>query len=232
MKKNRIAVCVSGHLRMLEEGINNFYEHVINPNDTYEFDFFIDSWFKNDWRCEDNKTIDNETLKLLNRLNLKSLRFECDHNWDTTKFLNYIKPGYVKKGTNGEHILAMFYKINMCDLSVQEYEKLNCFKYDIVIRWRTDIGFEHDLLFPKFNNVLDTFVMIPITNVLDDDWVTDVFAFSSSINMHLYSRLHTVMSQRVEELGKFRPELLLMHHLKRENLSVLKVPLSWKVLRN
>ena len=50
IKTKRIAVCLSGHLRSIEAGYENFYEKVIQANPEYEFDFFISTWNSREWR--------------------------------------------------------------------------------------------------------------------------------------------------------------------------------------
>ena len=120
----------------------------------------------------------------------------------------------------------MYYKIFGCDLMLQKYE-LTGVNYDVVIRWRTDIAFDKDIILDDYDM---SKVNIPQTNVVSEEWVTDIFAFSSAVNMHKYARLFMVMDERVRSLGMFRPEPLLCYHLVCEGLEIERIPIPWRLL--
>ena len=97
--KMRVAVCISGHLRTLEAGLANFQQRIVKVNSQYEFDYFIDTWMHGDYRGGENR---NTGLLDINTVfekfsDAKAICFEVDHQWDTSRFLRYIQPGYVKK---------------------------------------------------------------------------------------------------------------------------------------
>lgn len=238
----RVAVCMSGHMRAVKGGIEAFKQHVIEQSPGCCFDFFVDSWTVGDWRSStsiENRNAGNllgdDVLHVMRELQPRVFKLENpipDEKWHAQRFSDYVKPGYVKKGTAGEHIIAMLYKIRSCDAQLAQYERMHGAAYDLVMRWRTDIAFVSDIaLVSEYGILCDQCVFVPSTARDDETWMTDVFAFSNRVNMSRYAMLYDMLDQRVCELKAFRPELLLKHHMNQEQIAVKRLDVDWKVLR-
>lgn len=225
MKK--VAVCISGHLRGFKKGYEKFHEMIISPNSQHcEFDMFIDTWAADDWRGDyQEKNMNNLTGGTIeSAMNLYQpilLRIQKNIVFDTSKYLQYIKPGDVKKRSRGEHIPAMYYKIYKGNELKSSFENEFGFEYDLVIRHRSDWAFKHPLILTPeiFENIKNTVFIPHVEGPAGlQEWCPDVFAFSSSANMNYYSSLINRLDYLVEKYGVFRPEPLLYFHLN-ENTS-------------
>lgn len=223
----RVAVCVSGHLRHYRKGYEAFKRCLIDPNPNWEFDFYIDTWDKADWRRDDE--FFEDFMDVIHLFKPVSIRIEREKIWDTEKYMKYVQPGDVKKGTRGEHILSMYYKIKGAHDLMGEG---GAWDYDLIVRWRSDIDPNEkiklddlELLSPKMRNV----VHVAKNKSDQQEWVSDVFAVGRPLLMNQYSFLYRRMDELVEKHKIFRPEPLLYHHL-RCYAEIRELTGDWKVI--
>src|SRR3990167_2498847 len=215
----RVAVCVSGHLRAPKLGYELLKRHVIDPNPGYQFDFFIDTWSTRDWRKNGDIDRTGESLghvisDVISFYKPIVLNVQRDREWNTDAYIRHARAGDVKKKTNGEHILGMYYKIMKCDEIRRNHENELNFQYDLVFRHRTDVSFKNDLVLS--DTVIEqaqATIFVAKNHSEQQVWCSDVSAFSRSKGMTFYSRLFKVLHTLVESHSVFRPEPLLYHHL-------------------
>ena len=237
----KIAICISGHLRHFTAGYQQFFKNLIKKNQNISFDFFISTWKSKDWRTNEMFfNIDNSIDDINKIYNPIMLEIENEICFDTTEHMKYVTdPSWVKKGpggvrSKGEHIHAMFYKIKKANDLKIEYENLKNFKYDLVIRTRTDFTFDATIdilsIAPYCHNTI--FVPHCDNNAKKDGiLIRDVFAMSSSENMNYYAALYSNIDNLVKINKIFRPEPLLYFHLLNKNkLKINEMLENWHII--
>ena len=238
--RKRVAVCVSGHLRQVKQGFAAFIRNVISPNiDRFDFDFFIDTWDQGDWRSPPGEQrnlgmLDPEIIDWI-RQHIKppAFRIQQPIPWDTSRYDPYIKPGHQKKGTRGEHILGMYYKIMRANELKSDHERTLGFEYDTVMRWRTDFAFKEPLILAgelADDRVYDA-VWVPEHKNNSDDWLFDAFAMGDSNSMNNYSVAFWALDIHIFGNRVFRPEPLLRYHMDHESIRVGILSSGWEILR-
>jgi hypothetical protein len=233
--KKKMAVCISGHLRHPRKGYEAFKRCLIDPNPDWEFDFYISTWDVQDWRRGNEKLRDfSEIYELFDP---KVLHVEKERAWDTSKFQKYIKPGDVKKGTKGEHILAMFYKINAA------WDLISCSgkrDYNLFMRWRTDIDLcevidlnaVRDIALPHpKQHISQRSIFVSKNRTNKKEWASDVFAIGEYQGMLRYSQFYKAqLSDTIHEIQVFRPEVLMNSLLDSMTVNIVEFSGDWKVI--
>lgn len=216
----RVAVCISGHLRAPIRGYELFKRRIIDPNPHCQFEFFIDTWAFLDWRANDSADVSRRRTSAVLRdvIDLyrpRSIRVQENMQFDTRDYVGYIRPGDVKKGTQGEHILSMFYKVFHCDEFRIQYEIDNSMVFDAVMRHRTDVAFTDDVILSDdvFAKLQEKKVLVAENRSGQPEWCSDVWALASSRGMSVYTDIYYNIPRLVDEHKVFRPEPLLYYHL-------------------
>ena len=195
----KVALCISGHARNIEKNIDAINQFVISKFE--QVDIFCHLWDTKGWRIEGNdihvgensfKGFDYYSEKCdINRivelLNPKQIVVEKYTNVE-----NYVCKKSVPNKTRlrvpfdrPENTVSLSYKIYKCNELKKEYENLNDFKYDMVIRFRPDTLILDEIFNQEYNlNYLYT------PYECSYDIASDIFAFSNSENMDVYSKLH------------------------------------------
>jgi len=237
----RAAVCISGHLRQFQVGFDLFNENIMKPNPTWAFDFFIETWAHQDWRTQEKFQSTHDIVGLVSdTYKPKALCIEPEIEWDTSPYMQFVKnPRWVKKGyggvrSKGEHILAMYYKILRANELKSKFEEAHNFKYDTVIRHRTDFVLSQKLILNQHTPDLASKVYVPFCDQGAREGgisIRDMFAISSSENMDYYSGLFSCMDNIVEASGVFRPEPMLYFYLNQnKNIDVVELHHPWRIL--
>ena len=208
----RIAICISGQPRYLEEGYFFINKYLSN----YDVDFFIHTWWDesyvgNDFlftNIERDSRYDKDTInKITKYYKPKGLIIEKQKKFEISNDVDY-------GGLHPLSTYSMFYSIKCSNGLKKKYEYENDFKYDLVIRTRFDIVINH------FNlNLKD----------LDSDYFylggeihrggqinvpNDQFCISSSKNMDYYSDLYDNLENYIKEGHRvIVGEQLLKYHL-------------------
>ncbi len=188
----KLAIQISGEFRALPFCIDSLNQHVFAAFPNTEIDFFIHTWK----REEDG---------------LGTFPFQERGNWHEQvvvyshgKGLALFKPrSYFLENYEDRHDLkalpraySMFYSIKRANEARKEYEKLMEFKYDVVMRYRTDCIFNENL-FETVKNYLSkpSFLCIPKAKRPknpdgpcsdDSESICDWFAFGTSDCMDIY----------------------------------------------
>lgn len=212
----KIALCLSGQPRYLDDGYNQIYNNLLSK---YDIDVFVHTWW--DETEIGKKFVLSEKLKYGR---------ECKIEEDTLdKIIRYYKPKIFYNETQKKFNIyedvnygllnpispySMYYSIMKSNQIKSMYELDKEFKYDLVIRCRFDI------MFKTFNldlNNLDS-NLIYVSGEIDSNGQkntpNDQFAISSSANMDYYSDLYSNL-EKYKLLGfkNFIGEELLKHHI-------------------
>ena len=210
----KVAVCISGFLRSFEQTFESLF---VNLTDQFNCDFFIHTWdmvgsFE---RHFDNKVSNISTRNIENRIrdiyNPKQLIIEPKKHFHITDMIRY-----KAFGRDPNAVLSMYYKIQECNKLKSSYEFQNNFKYDLVVRYRSDMLIQSKII---IDPTLDlTQMYIPSQG--DFGGINDQFAFSNSANMDIYSSLFNKINQYLNENQILNPELLLKYHLEINQFSL------------
>jgi hypothetical protein len=223
----RVALCLSGQPRYLERGFEALSNTFLK---NYNVDVFSHIWF--------DKSLAGQDVKLCLQYNR---RIKWEENADKM-LLKYYNPKkymfeppreFSVKGLEGANfelissdpgrILSMFYSIKQANLLKMQYEQENNFKYDLVIRARTDLIIQNMSL--DLNNIDQTKIYCYGTNHYemfrpDIEICNDQLAIGSSKNIDVYSSLY----DKIEYYWiNDRPwsmvgERILAHHLIKSNI--------------
>lgn len=218
----KVAVCFSGFFRCLYSNYNNIYENILK---NYNCDVFIHTWdklgcnlyFESD-KCN-AYTIDyiNDIIKLY-----KPIYINIENN---DNFKNNLSGLKAYDHRHPQSVYSMFYGIQQSNLYKSEFELLNNFTYDIVIRARTDLQFINKL------NIDDNYyINIPHTGNFGG--INDQFAYSNSYNMNKYSDLYNNI-QYYSKINKcINPENLLLYHLNVNNVPYKHKVINYDIIRD
>ena len=212
----KIALCLSGQPRFLEEGYSQLYNHLLSR---YSIDCFVHTW----WSCN-MSGVNMTTLPMTNpqgrsyifkpntieyikeKYNPVSFFYEPQKHFDR---IDRVQPN------DTTSVQSMFYSIKMSNQLKTEYEKANNFKYDMVIRSRTDIIIE-TLLLDKLTEKNCVYTHSVGQNI---DFPNDQLAVSDSISSDYYSCLYdNLISYRNEGFTLFVGERLLKYHMTKSNI--------------
>jgi hypothetical protein len=195
----KIALCLSGGLRNFKDTHYSFEQYLLSAHNVDVFFYGLEN--------KEGQEINNKDLDILYNPKMKVV--------NTKEYYNSIPCLYDSSST-----FYAFYNIYMCNELKKKYESENQFKYDLVIRSRTDYFWfryitEKDLELAKNN------IMIP------SDWAfksvnpyarADVFAFGNSDLMDEYSSMFNRLDEYTQKIGMFHPESLCGYHLMVNNI--------------
>jgi hypothetical protein len=185
--KPKIALCLSGQARFLEEGYREvIYPYVLENND---IDIFIHTWAVDD--NQDGKSYINGggfamgkpvtkglMLDVLETYKPTKCLIQKPHSFEVGKYSDRAMPGI-----RSENLYSMFYSIYKSNQLKREYEKENNFKYDFVIRSRFDVKLNSkiDFTLPNSKMYLPNGCFDPIRGYVD------CFGYSNSHYMDIYA---------------------------------------------
>jgi hypothetical protein len=201
MKK--IALCLSGGLRNFKDTFYSF-EHFLLRNHNIDVFFF---------GLENKEGIDKNTYDLIKLYNPKDLKINSEKYYnDIPCNFNLRSPYYA------------FYNIFKCNELKCSYENKYSFKYDYVIRARTD--------FFWFRHITENEFLIANDNILfPKEWAfkeinyfarSDIYAIGNSVMMDIYSNLFENIFEYNKELN-FHPESYCGLHLLKNNISNIEI---------
>jgi len=216
----KVAICFSGHLRNFSNLLENFKEKILSLRKDHQVDVFFSIWDiyepKYSWTNENetiSNLIDTEDLSELDPIkieveNFNQIKGQFLLKNFTTEGLNEEYNRLIKDGIL--HSTPMFYKIYKANKLKKDYEKINNFKYDIAIRYRSnllingniDLNINKNILYNKREN----------NSNLDD-----IFAYSDSETMDKYSDLYLNLSLILNKYRRFGPEEILYDWIINEN---------------
>jgi len=239
----RIALCYSGRPRSILECYNNHVQYFGLGNSNV--DVFAHLWF-------DQNLVGTNFRNDVNQGTWpdESIKSWIDENWKP-KTIVYEKPRsfehmfageWEKKlqwhhGHQKDHQISMFYGIEKVINLKKEYEEKNNFKYDYVMRIRTDLLFLEDPgNFENYDkNKLHVFNVIPqidwIQTGVKDYGILDIVAWGGSDIMDKYSTTYSNL-QKLLDLGcpSFSSDAFLgFNATKIHDIEVQKHPWKFKI---
>lgn len=217
----KIALCLSGQLRFLQQGYaENIFPFILQGND---IDVFIHTWAIDDE--QDGKSYINGGGFAMGSPVNKSYMLDVLNLYRPVKYLiqqqipfeNGKYPERTMPGIKSHNLFSMFYSIYKSNQLKTEYEKENNFTYDIVIRCRFDIKLDK-----KIDLTVDmSKIYLPFNCFDTSNGYVDSVGYSSSNNMDIYSatfnNIDTIMTNY--DIG-FCGEYILRKQLDSNNLQI------------
>jgi SAM-dependent methyltransferase len=222
----RVALCISGHLRTFDRNFASLKDSILTR---YNCDVFIHTWDQlgMSYRFGDAKLHMLNPNNMMDRINYfynpKQIVIESQSNFKAS-------PLMIKKGEPGRDTVgtaSMYYKIEACNKLKQDYEKQNNFKYDFVIRFRSDLFVEQPLPLDQFTS--KDYLYVPIFGNFGG--INDQIAFGGSEVMDLYSSCYSNIENLLKNGAWMNPEKLLQFHVEDKKIPLLKVPMRYNIRR-
>lgn len=221
----KIALCLSGQPRFVDEGYAQLYEHLLSK---YSVDCFVHSWWS-----PDMANVNMNTMGMGNP-NGRSYVFKPDtierikgyYNpvsslFEPQKQFELIEDVYLQQPNKTTSVQSMWYSIKMSNQLKTEYEKTHNFKYDIVIRSRTDVIIRAMSL----EKLTDPNCIYTDSVGANNDFPNDQLAVSDSASSDYYSSLYdNLLSYKEEGFTWFVGERLLKHHMSKSNIRLFYTP--------
>lgn len=188
----KIALCLSGQPRYLDQGYKALFDNVLSKHDV---DVFSHIWFDEQLVDQDikfciqynraQKWEKDSDKKIVELYKPKKWVFETPKQFPVEAFKD---ANFEQLSSDPSRVLSMFYSIKQANKLKKKYEQENNFVYDLVIRARTDLVINNNLDFKNIdsNKVYCYHVHVSHENLL---LCNDQFAVSSSKNMDVYSSL-------------------------------------------
>jgi hypothetical protein len=125
------------------------------------------------------------------------------------------------QGIVTDNIFNMYYNLYKVNQLRVQYEQENNFKYDAVIRARSDVGLPNEV------NINDYDLSASVVIMPDERWygsppANDQFGFGNSDAMSIYSGTMPCLEEYVKQVADFGPEALLGHHLNSNKVSYIR----------
>jgi hypothetical protein len=190
----KIALCMSGHIRSLFKNIDSIKINILPYNES--IDIFLHTWDTHGWRTEgsditkqgfkgfDYNSDKIEIEKIVEALNPKKFVVQ---NYIDVEDMILEKAEKLRKRKKydidrPENLVSMSYKVFECNKLKKSIESQENFKYDIVIRTRPDFNYQSAINFSLFDQDI-----LHCLNKHCGDGISDIFAFSKSEIMDVYS---------------------------------------------
>lgn len=192
----KIAVCISGFLRIFKETYNNHNHHLFSILRQYgDVDFFVHTWDRVD--CNSNIEELEKSIKSL--WNPVSYVIEPYFEFDTSK--------YQRHYGRCNNVISMFYKIKQSFNLAQSHDE-----YDLFVRLRTDHLFlsgpqQGDLTLANKSNTL----IFPKSNI--NTGVNDQFGIGNKKVIENYASTFDNIEKYYNEGLSITPEHIFSHHL-------------------
>jgi hypothetical protein len=179
----KIALCLSGQPRELEEGYSYWKKNLL---DHYDVDIFVHSW---------NSHLNDDIVGLYD----PTLRTFEDYKF-SPEYDKIYEQNCIHETSLPRYSLSQFYSILQSRNLKNQYEDQNNLKYDWVIRGRFDYALNISF---DFNNLDNTLIYVPKRKYIKADntheyCFCDLFAFGSSENMNKYMSVY----EHIEKYSK------------------------------
>lgn len=222
----KIALIFSGQLRSLEK-TKHFWLKLIKK---YNIDVYGSFWDDEDYKLND--TVQNfKSIYNPVDLDIESYKSFEESTVDILKL--YIKAPHrysddLRNTISKFTVLPMYYRIWRGNLLTKKSNNT----YDIVIRARTDIIFDKDLILEK-NNYINVPAGLVYSGAFEcDKGIIDCFGYGNFKVMDYYSLMFLQLMQYVMEGHYLFPvEHLLLVHLSKINLNIKFIPNYMGIVR-
>lgn len=240
----KVALCISGQARSVEENFENIKKCLIEPNSP---DVFVHTWydekdvgkrFSGKEKVEkdfiNRAVLKKDTKDLITSLyRPKTIMTENQIQFVEDDVLD-MKPSDPKNPycnrwyIRPQFCLSMFYSIMKCNGLKTSYEKENNFMYDAVIRARFDLELDRKYDMKEY----DLTAIYANSHTHNQYSRQDVFGFSNSANMDMYSDVFRHVDTMVtDHKVEFCPEILLGYRLNLTGKQIRNVGGGYKIVR-
>jgi hypothetical protein len=121
---------------------------------------------------------------------------------------------------NSDNTWKMFYNLYKADCLRQQFEEENNFKYDLVIRSRSDLGIYKELDLQQLD-IQENCIIMPENGWHGMPAANDQFAIGSSDNMKVYGTVYTRIKEFNDSGFHFHPESIVGHNLRIHGISTV-----------
>jgi len=185
----RVALCFSGQPRYLDKTVDSWFNNVIRPHNCDVFCHFWKPCNKEEYLDDWSKKKERKWVFDYNKIGMLTptvLLVEEQKN-----FRNLL--GDIKAHCPIQNTLSMLYSIDQSNKLKSYYEEANNFKYDVVIRARTDTLVKNKLPLEDVKGKI-VYLEFRVTS-------GDQFAYGSSESMDIFSTVY----DRIPELLEVHP---------------------------
>jgi len=221
----KIAICYSGQPRQFKEGfvnqIKTFDLAKSNVEDTIDtfchfwYDHSLDGQYYWDKFPERGKFDKNIKDWIYEEVKPIKCEFETPRIWNFQGLVPDLKIPHPLV-----NVFSMLYSIEKSIELKSQYEKDNDFKYDLVIRLRSDLCFGNSI--ESFHKFTDDKVHILNEKSHTSYAINDQFAIGSSELMNLYSHTFTNIFDLVNRGSVVNPECLVGFNLHFNGIEIVK----------
>ena len=198
----KVAIIIPGQPRNIHVAYESLKEHYL---DKYDCDFFIHTWFDGD------KFPIHTYQGMLSLFKPKKILIEEQIIFD--------KEGRKQEPWNTplQNLLSMYYSMFMGNQLKSQYEEEKGFKYDFVIKMRSDLKIHHPI---PLEEIQTNKLALYKWTQLHYNGSSDVFAIGPSKIMDIYSDLYNKVMYYLDSdptwqinEPKMRAEYILLHHI-------------------
>ena len=227
---SRVAVCISGQPRSVEQGFEFINKHVIQPN---QADVFIHTWQPTATEAFINPVNGSEvgdavgagiTNTILDLYKPHGVIFDVQFPFDEKDYNDRAYPGM-----KASWILSMWYSVQMANWLKCNAEDEFGPKYDAVFRMRFDWALTDDQV---VENTASNVVTVP-SDCAHGAGINDQFAVGSSKNMDIYSSVYDHIEEYYRHDNQpFCNEILLKHHLTKQGVEINRMSMGYGLIRS
>tara|TARA_Y100001963_G_C6713000_1_gene415193 strand:+ start:415 stop:1158 length:744 start_codon:yes stop_codon:yes gene_type:complete len=224
----KIALCISGQPRFYKKGYKDLKKYYL---DKYNIDVFIHTWKDNIYKG--TPFFEGDDKNKIYKYN-ENMYSDLVKLYKPESFLIDNQIQFVSQDTTGtmwrqsiQNSLSMWYSIYKVNELKLNYEKINNFKYDYVIRTRTDL---------QFDLVLNDIESYDKKTITLHKWKTshpqvtygykDCFAIGGSDVMNIYSSLYHYIPFYLQNDKDYKNSINNEDHLRNEYF------LKWHLSKN
>ena len=206
----KIALLYSGQPRHLKEAFPNHHDTFWKPNNSYQIDVFAHMWYDEKWignyfwdQYKDRGRWEADLKEFMqDNWNPKAITFEEPKEFEPEDIVP--DPRFPHPVNN---IISQFYSISQANDLKKKYEDENNFKYDVVVRLRTDEYFQRPLGPINEYNLDSINVLKEWAHV--EHGINDHFAFGSSELMDKYLDVYENFVEIAEMGAEINPECII-----------------------
>ncbi len=195
---SKVALCLSGQPRFIQENFDGIYDHIIKPSGCDVFCHFWDTVDGSKGMCP------NKAIEMYNPLAYavdEQISFEGNDRLFRMQ--------------------SLFYSVQKCNNLRTQFEEVTKTQYDCVIRTRTDKVFDLDFSIGEFESAPEALWVHNEGYFACGRTYSDAFAFGSSEIINKYSNCYDHLQVLIPKLEKNHPghqiasECYLTHYLEK-----------------
>lgn len=238
----RIAILLTGHFRTWNTTKFSFFNHILNVNKNHTIDIFIHTWNTMGYSSVGFDTIKSQELTDLDKEIIH--KYGCSKHslqsplLDVDSVISELKPKSIvveNENSMKEKIYnnisnyqdahdnvcfipnsyANYRNVFMCNNLKTEFENINKFKYDIVIRTRPDVLYKRDMIFT--DDIKNKCVY------MNNNYVNDILFYGDSYSMDIFNHIDN---------RNIDPHLLLSSYIDSQQLSIIGLDMNICLLRH